>query len=118
MAASVLKWSAVAAAHRTERDMSMLRPYIGPEEVETMASLEEGLHCPRCTANFRERGFVTAYWAADAIVYFCWCGACAWRGELWEVDTVTAPEAVEGDGDGPALGVVGEAGGVRRRRRS
>lgn len=101
----------------------MLRPYVGPEELQTMAALEDGLHCPRCTAGFSTQGFASAFWAADAIVYFCWCGACGWRGELTELQVITTYEAAgaSDEPDDPRSGVIGRIGagsGARPRRRA
>lgn len=99
----------------------MLRPYVGPEELQTMAALDGGLHCPRCTAGFSTQGFASAFWTSDATVYLCWCGACGWLGELSEIQVVTSHEAVDGsEVDGPRLGVLAEpdaAGAPRRHRR-
>jgi len=78
--------------------MSMLRPYVGPEETHTISMLDERLHCPRCTAKLSTDGFSTAYWSSNATVFFCFCHSCAWMGEISEFSTVTIFEAEQGDG--------------------
>lgn len=88
-----------------------------------MAALEGGLHCPRCAASLSDRGFASAFWAADSIVYFCWCGACGWLGEVWEIHAVTSHEPIDEpeQGERPRLGVVrksGEVGGLGASRRA
>jgi hypothetical protein len=79
--------------------MSMLRPYIGPEEIRTIKTLEY-LHCPRCTADLSTEGFASAFWTAEVIVYFCWCGFCGWLGDISELLAVTSFEAEEGEDEG------------------
>jgi hypothetical protein len=87
-----------------------------------MAALDGGLRCPRCAEFFSTHGFASAFWAADSIVYFCWCGQCGWLGEVWELHAVTSHEVVEGNEEAgsPRLGVVGRsgaAGAARAHRR-
>ena len=88
--------------------MSMLRPYIGPEEIQTIATLDHRLHCPRCTADLNSTGFSSAFWTAESIVYYCWCGVCDWMGDISEFSAVTSFEAQErGDEpDSPRLEIV------------
>jgi hypothetical protein len=86
----------------------MLRPFIGPEEIRTIETLEHVLHCPRCAANLNQTGFSSAYWQADAIVYFCWCGVCGWLGDISEFTQITSyePDENEDEWSVPQLEVV------------
>jgi hypothetical protein len=79
-----------------EREMSMLHPYIGPEEIHTIEMLDNQLHCPRCTAALSTDGFSSAYWQSESIVYFCFCKECAWLGEISEFSMVTSFESASG----------------------
>ena len=83
--------------------------YVGEEEIETLDTLEQRLHCPKCTTDLSTNGFESAYWVADEIVYFCWCHHCSWIGEITEFSggNVTSSEPVEDDGPGrPHLEIV------------
>lgn len=83
-------------------DMSMLRPYIGPEEIQTISTLDHNLHCPHCTADLNATGFSSAFWTAESIVYYCWCGVCNWMGDISEFSIVTGYEREEnGDESSP-----------------
>lgn len=75
--------------------MSMLRPYIGPEEIQTIETLDHNLHCPHCTADLTATGFSSAFWTAESIVYYCWCGVCNWMGDISEFSVVTGYEQEE-----------------------
>lgn len=85
----------------------MLRPYVGDEEVNTIARLEGSLYCPRCAADLSTYGFVSAFWQSEATVYFCWCSRCNWQGDISESPRVVGYEPEESPrGVGPHLSVV------------
>lgn len=49
--------------------------------------------CPRCSSPLAdERSFVAEYWSGDATVFFVWCVACGWRGEIIEESAVSVLE--------------------------
>jgi hypothetical protein len=58
--------------------------YVGPEELATIDRLSSHLHCPRCTGDMTSHGFASAYWQGEVVVYFCWCAACGWLGDIKE----------------------------------
>jgi hypothetical protein len=66
--------------------------YIGPEEIHTIETLANELHCPRCTASFADDGFSSAFWQADEIVYFSSCRSCGWLGDIIEITNVVSYE--------------------------
>jgi hypothetical protein len=41
-----------------------------------------------------QKGFVSAYWESERIIYFCWCGICEWMGDITEIREMTGYEAV------------------------
>lgn len=50
-------------------------------------------HCPRCRSSFRdERSFVAEYWYGGSTIFFVWCVACGWRGEIIEEPMISVPE--------------------------
>jgi hypothetical protein len=56
--------------------------------------LDRPKHCPECGASLVEgHGLVVEYWVADARVFACWCGACAWTGEIVRVERTVGYEA-------------------------
>lgn len=38
--------------------------------------------CPLCQEDLATAGAVTEYWASDQRIFYVWCGACGWTGEL------------------------------------
>lgn len=38
--------------------------------------------CPHCRAELEARGVATEYWSLDQRIFYVWCGACGWTGEL------------------------------------
>jgi hypothetical protein len=38
--------------------------------------------CPSCGARLATGGLAVELWEADARVFYCWCGACRWTGEV------------------------------------
>lgn len=69
--------------------------YIGPEEIRTINTLDGQLFCPRCTSAFADHGISSAFWRAEDSVYFSWCRACGWLGDIVEITSVTSWEPDE-----------------------
>lgn len=74
--------------------------HLGVEELETIRTLATDLHCPRCTASFAVSGIASAFWQADETVYFSWCYACGWRGDIVYMTTVSAWEREDSEAAG------------------
>lgn len=67
------------------------------------ADYPDARFCPRCgTSLTGSAGFVQEYWVADDTVYFCWCHACHWRGEVKAVTRVYGVEPEESSSVGAA----------------
>ena len=53
--------------------------------------LDRPRFCPMCGASL-EGGLVSESWAADQRVFFTWCAACSWRGDVVRYDEVSIDE--------------------------
>lgn len=61
--------------------------------IESVQPYALGWNCPRCSATLAdERSFVAEYWSGDRTVFFVWCVACGWRGEIIEEAVVSVLE--------------------------
>ncbi|HUY07589.1 MAG TPA: hypothetical protein VMU99_10050 [Acidimicrobiales bacterium] len=71
--------------------------YFGPEELHNIQTLSSELHCPKCTALFSENGFSSSFWRAEETIYFSWCRACGWLGDIIEITSLVGYERTEPD---------------------
>jgi hypothetical protein len=52
--------------------------------------------CNGCGSSMHDpRSIIIEYWNSDNTVYFCWCHACGWRGEVVEVKRIVTTETEE-----------------------
>ncbi|MDQ3578872.1 MAG: hypothetical protein M3443_15045 [Actinomycetota bacterium] len=49
--------------------------------------------CPQCSTSMVDgKGLITEFWTAEDRVFYCWCGACGWSGNIVNVERVVGHE--------------------------
>ncbi|MUG70383.1 hypothetical protein [Paenibacillus validus] len=65
----------------------MSEPAKEPDKVKFCNGCGHSMHDPS--------SIIIEYWSSHHTVYFCWCHACGWRGEVVEVKRMITTETEE-----------------------
>ncbi|WP_368781064.1 hypothetical protein [Alicyclobacillus fastidiosus] len=63
---------------------------------QTQPLLDWVRFCPHCGGSLEDpRNLVNEFSLADSSICFWWCSSCGAKGEIAEIERVTAPELVD-----------------------